>query len=91
MDGSGQVAPRRLTTVALSVLWPGLGHVYAGRGPIGVAFGLAQVVLVVVTVFPGAWRVTLPLWVLLVVLAAFDAARLPSRRDTPRRPRDAGT
>lgn len=71
---------RRLAAAALSALWPGLGHAYLGRTVAAVALVLAQVLLVVLSVLPGAWRVTLPAWGALVVLAAVGAWRA-ARRD----------
>ncbi|MEZ0492391.1 hypothetical protein AB2L28_09080 [Kineococcus sp. TBRC 1896] len=80
-DESAPAAPpprtgrREVAAAALSVLWPGLGHAYLGRTAAAVALVLAQVLLVVLTVLPGAWRVTLPAWVALTALAAVGAWR----------------
>ncbi|NYD22247.1 hypothetical protein [Kineococcus aurantiacus] len=71
---------RALAAAALSVLWPGFGHAYLGRTPAAVGLIAAMVVLVVLTVFPGAWRATVPAWAGLVVLAAVAAWRSGAAR-----------
>jgi hypothetical protein len=71
---------RALAAAGLSLLWPGLGHAYLGRTAPAVAFVIAQVLVVVLSVMPGFWRVTAPVWVLLVVGSAWSAART-ARRD----------
>ena len=71
---------RALAAAGLSLLWPGLGHAYLGRTSTAVGFVIAQVLVVVLSVVPGFWRVTAPVWVLLVVSAAWSAART-ARRD----------
>lgn len=80
-DGTGPVVRRprvdrrRLAAAGLSALWPGLGHAYLGRTVAAVALVAAQVLLVVLTVLPEAWRVTLPAWIVLVTVAAATAWR----------------
>ena len=74
------VRTRTPAAAGLSLLWPGLGHAYLGRTASAVAFVVAQVLVVVLSVVPGFWRVTAPVWVLLVVSAAWSAART-ARRD----------
>ncbi|WP_380171086.1 hypothetical protein ACFEMC_19115 [Kineococcus sp. DHX-1] len=88
-DGTGPVVRRprvdrhRLAAAALSVLWPGLGHAYLGRTAAAVALVTAQVLLVVLTVLPQAWRVTLPAWAVLVALAAATAWRAARSPEDP--------
>ena len=65
---------RALAAAGLSLLWPGLGHAYLGRTSTAVGFVIAQVLVVVLSVMPGFWRVTAPVWVLLVVGSALNAA-----------------
>ncbi|NAZ77696.1 hypothetical protein GTQ99_20100 [Kineococcus sp. T13] len=72
-EGSPPVA------AGLSVLWPGLGHAYLGRHVPAAGLGAVQVALVVLSVLPGAWRVTGPLWLLLVALAVTTSV-LAARR-----------
>lgn len=83
--------PRAVWAAALSVLWPGLGHVYVGATSVGAALVTAQVVLVIVTVFPHAWRVTGPLWAVLVVAAALSAAWSARRSAPPETTADAAS
>ncbi|WP_432510448.1 hypothetical protein [Kineococcus sp. SYSU DK001] len=64
---------------ALSVLWPGLGHASLGRTAPAVGFIAAQVLLVLLTVAPGAWRATVPAWAVLVTVAAVTAWRTARR------------
>ena len=65
---------RPLAAAGLSLLWPGLGHAFLGRTAAAVACVTAQVVLVVLSVAPGFWRVTVPIWLVLVASAAATAA-----------------
>jgi hypothetical protein len=74
------VRARALTAAGLSLLWPGLGHAYLGRTAPAVAFVIAQVLVVVLSVMPGFWRVTAPVWVLLVLSSAVNSA-WTARRD----------
>ncbi|WP_432523562.1 hypothetical protein [Kineococcus sp. SYSU DK006] len=75
----GPGAGSALVAAALSLLWPGLGHAYLGRHVPAAGLGAVQVALVVLSVLPGAWRVTGPLWLLLVALAVTTSV-LAARR-----------
>ncbi|WP_432541859.1 hypothetical protein [Kineococcus sp. SYSU DK002] len=70
---------------ALSVLWPGLGHAHLGRTAPAAGLIAAQVLLVLLTVAPGAWRFTVPAWGVLVALAAVTAWRAARERPGQRR------
>lgn len=74
------VRARTLAAAGLSLLWPGLGHAYLGRTSTAVALVTAQVLVVVLSVLPGFWRVTVPVWLLLVLTAVVTAA-WTARRD----------
>ena len=78
VDG-GLGAGSALVAAVLSLLWPGLGHAYLGRHVPAAGLGVLQVALVVLSVLPGAWRVTGPLWLLLVALAVTTSV-LAARR-----------
>ena len=73
-----------LAAAALSVVWPGLGHAYLGRTAAAVGLVLAQVLLVVLTVAPEVWRVTVPVWGLLVLASAVHAWREAARQERGR-------
>jgi carbon starvation protein CstA len=68
-----------LAAAGLSVLWPGFGHAYLGRTAPAVGLVAAMVLLVVLTVLPEAWRVTVPAWGVLVVVAAVTAWRTAAK------------
>lgn len=70
-----------LAAAALSVLWPGFGHAYLGRTAAAVGFVLVQVLLVLTSVAPGAWRLTVPAWGALVAVAALHAWRTALRQE----------
>jgi hypothetical protein len=74
---------RAWAAAGLSVLWPGFGHAYLGRTAAAVGFVVAQVLVVVLSVVPGAWRFTLPVWAVLVVVAAVSAWRAARQAATP--------
>ncbi|MEW1956458.1 hypothetical protein [Kineococcus sp. NPDC059986] len=76
-----RVDRRQVAAAGLSALWPGLGHAYLGRTTAAVALTAVQVLLVVLTVLPGAWRVTLPAWGVLVLLSAVAAWRAAGRAE----------
>lgn len=78
--GAGGARP--LAAAGLSLLWPGLGQAFLGRTGLAVAFVLAQVGVVVLSVLPGFWRVTGPVWGALVVTSAWSAWR-SARADRP--------
>ena len=65
---------RPLAAAGLSLRWPGVGHAFLGRTASAVAFVLAEVALVVLSVLPGFWRVTAPVLLVLAVSAAASAA-----------------
>lgn len=73
---------RPFAAVGLSLLWPGFGHAFLGRTATAVGYVTAMVLLVVLSVLPGFWRVTVPLWGLLVVAAAVTSFRT-ARRAAP--------